>query len=221
MGTKSLPLSRRQFLLGSAAAVSAVTLGAMTGCATNQNTSIEGVDPSEVLVVYYSKTGETQSIEGLETISKGHTEVMAEYIADAVGCDIFKIKPTVEYPESFQETQDIALNEFARTIYHEISNFDQLPKPMDEYKYLFVGGPNWYDVPPMVIYTFMRNYNMAGKTIIPFTTSAGGGLGNYYNVLVYLAPRATVSGDGLSVIGQFIGDSRDYVQSWARNLLNL
>ena len=140
MGTKSLPLSRRSFLIGSAAAASTVALGAMTGCAANQNTSIQGVDPSEVLVAYYSKTGQTQSIEGLETISKGHTEVMAEYIAEAVGCDTFKIKPTVDYPESFQETQDIALNEFARTIYHEISNFDELPKPMDQYKYLFDGA---------------------------------------------------------------------------------
>ena len=61
---------------------------------------------------------------------------------------------------------------------------------MDEYGIIFVGFPIWWYVAPTIINTFLESYNLKGKTIIPFATSGGSGMGKINENLAPSCPGA-------------------------------
>ncbi len=220
MSKKQLLLSRRSFLVGASAAASTLLFGALTGCSSAPgNTTFEGIPTSRVLVAYYSRAGENPTSQGMVNLSVGFTEIMANYIAEALNCEIFQIVPEIPYPADYEDCRLVALHQDATTVYPAIANIAELPS-IDDYDIVFLGGPNWFGVPPMVVYTFLRNYDWKGKIIIPFVTNNGGGLGDYQAVFTYMAPGATVSGDGLAVRGEYVEASREQIQTWAKSMVN-
>lgn len=122
------------------------------------------------LVAYFSASGVTKSV--------------AERLAKAAGADLFEIKPEIPYTNadlnwtdkqsrSSREMQDLASRP---AIAEKLNN-------MAEYDTVFLGFPIWWYVAPTIINTFLESYNFAGKTIIPFATSGGSGMGNTVKVL--------------------------------------
>ena len=119
---------------------------------------------SKRLVAYFSASGVTAKV--------------AENLADAIGADIFEIQPEVPYTKADLNWMD---KKSRSTI--EMSNPNSRPAiaakrdNMDEYDTIFVGFPIWWYVAPTIINTFLESYNLKGKTIIPFATSGGSGMG--------------------------------------------
>lgn len=119
---------------------------------------------SRKLVAYFSATGVTAKV--------------AENLAEAIGADVFEIEPAVAYT-----TPDLDWrNKQSRS---SIEMSDAASRPaisvkrdnMDEYDTVFVGFPIWWYVAPTIINTFLESYDLTGKTIIPFATSGGSGMG--------------------------------------------
>ena len=116
------------------------------------------------LVTYFSASGVTAKV--------------AENLADAIGADIFEIQPEVPYTKADLNWMD---KKSRSTI--EMSDLNSRPAiatkrdNMDEYNTIFVGFPIWWYVAPTIINTFLESYNLKGKTIIPFATSGGSGMG--------------------------------------------
>lgn len=119
---------------------------------------------SRKLVAYFSATGVTAKV--------------AENLSEAIGADIFEIEPAVAYT-----TPDLDWrNKQSRS---SIEMSDAASRPaisvkrdnMDEYDTVFVGFPIWWYVAPTIINTFLESYDLTGKTIIPFATSGGSGMG--------------------------------------------
>lgn len=116
------------------------------------------------IVVYFSASGVTAKI--------------AELLADTIGADIFAIEPEIPYTKADLDWMD---KESRSTV--EMNN--PLSRPaiagkrdnMNEYNTIYIGFPIWWYVAPTIINTFLESYNMAGKTIIPFATSGGSGMG--------------------------------------------
>lgn len=108
-----------------------------------------------ILVVYFSWSG--------------NTEEMASYIAEQTNADLLEIKPKTAYPSSYSETGDIAKAERDENARPEIAN---LPASLDEYDTILVGYPIWWHTAPMIIGTFLENYDLTGKEVYPFTQSA-------------------------------------------------
>ncbi|MBP3730255.1 MAG: NAD(P)H-dependent oxidoreductase [Mailhella sp.] len=150
---------------------------------------------SKTLVVYFSKTGEQY---GVGVISKGNTAIVAEIIAQKTGADLCEI--TVEndtYPTQYKPLCDVAkieLNNKARPAYNktvaDISGYDVI----------FIGAPVWWGDWPMVMYTFFEHENLAGKTLIPFSTHAGSGLSGFDKKLATANPKSKVAA-GLAITG--------------------
>lgn len=119
---------------------------------------------SRKLVAYFSATGTTARV--------------AEKLSDAIGADLFEIAPKVPYTKEDLDW----MNKESRS---SIEMRDEKSRPeiavkrdnMAEYDVIFVGFPIWWYVAPTIINTFLESYDLTGKTVIPFATSGGSGMG--------------------------------------------
>lgn len=119
---------------------------------------------SKILVAYFSASGVTAKL--------------AENLADAIGADIFEIEPEVPYTKADLDWTD---KNSRSSIEMKDPNFRPAVKyirdNMQDYDTVFVGFPVWWYVAPTIINTFLESYDLSGKTIIPFATSGGSGMG--------------------------------------------
>lgn len=116
---------------------------------------------------------QTESADGKTLVAyfswSGNTEEIASYIAEQTGGDLLEIEPKAAYPTDYNETGDIAKAERDENARPEIAN---LPASIDEYDTILVGYPIWWHTAPMIIGTFLENYDLTGKEVYPFTQSA-------------------------------------------------
>ena len=122
----------------------------------NETAEVSGVD-GKTLIVYFSWS------------TSGNTEKMANTIRERTGGDILEIEPAVAYPTDYDECGDVALVERDENARPEIAN---LPASIEEYDTIFVGYPIWWHTAPMIIGTFLENYDLSGVEVYPFTQSA-------------------------------------------------
>lgn len=169
---------------------------------------------SSVIVVYYSRADENYADGGKEWLEVGHTKVMAGYIVEALGADEYEIVPKEAYPEGYDECCDVALEEQKNDARPEIAN----PLPdLAGYQTVFIGCPIWWGDEPMIVRTFIEGVDLADKTVVPFTTHGGSGLGSVPSNLQAALPDASFL-DGYAVAGTAVDGARDEVVSWAKGL---
>ena len=166
---------------------------------------------SKIMVAYYSRADENYPSEWLTV---GHTKVMAGYIADALGADSYEIVPAQAYPEGYDACCDQAMEEQKDNARPAIAN--ALPD-LSGYDVVFIGCPIWWGYEPMIVRTFLDGVDLADKTIVPFTTHAGTGLGSVPTNLKAAIPDARHL-DGLAVAGTSVDGARDQVTAWAQGL---
>lgn len=124
----------------------------------------------------------------------GNTEAMAE---------------EAEYNDLYTEAE---ANSDARP------EFKDLDINIDDYDTIFVGYPIWWYQMPMIMYTFFDEYDLSGKTIVPFNTHEGSGDSGTYSDIQDLEPDATVL-DGLAIRGgDMEGDQTETVRNWLEDL---
>ena len=132
---------------------------------------------SKKLIAYFSASGTTKKA--------------AEHLAKAVGADLFEIKPVVPYSSADLNCMDkksrssVEMNDPA--FRPEIA--ERFPN-MTDYETVYIGFPIWWYVQPRIIDTFVESYALAGKTLIPFATSGGSGIGGAEKSLKALCPQA-------------------------------
>lgn len=132
---------------------------------------------SKKLVAYFSASGVTAKL--------------AETLAESIGADMFEIVPEVPYTKADLNWQDTASRS-------TIEMKDPNSRPaiaakrdnMDNYDTVFVGFPIWWYVAPTIINTFLESYDLSGKTVIPFATSGGSGMGKTNEKLQPSCPGA-------------------------------
>ena len=151
---------------------------------------------SDTLIVYFSRTGENYNVGNVEV---GNTAMLASYIKEYLKCDSFEIVPMDKYPENYDECTELASKEKednARPkIDGKIDNFDS-------YKTVFIGYPIWWGDLPMIMYTFLEEYDLDGKTVIPFNTHEGSGNAGTYDTIKEKLPSANVNTQGLALDGK-------------------
>jgi len=183
---------------------SILTLLASTFCleACAQDKNSKDLNMKEkTLVVYFSRTGENYAVGNID---KGNTEIIAEMIAEKTDGTLFQVVPEKAYPDNYKECIDQAkkeLNSNARPAIKSDVN-------VDEYDTIFIGYPNWWGDVPMPLYTLIEKHNWQGKTVIPFCTHEGSGLGSTPKKLAASCKGATFL-TGLAVRGATAQNSRD------------
>ena len=86
---------------------------------------------------------------------------------------------------------------------------------MERYDTVYVGFPNWWGTMPMAVHAFLESYDFAGKTLVPFCTHEGGGMGDSVRDIRRLCPGATVL-EGLAVRGSEADRSDAAVEAFVR-----
>lgn len=166
-----------------------------------EETDNPDVQESKVLVAYFSATGTTEGV--------------AEHIANGLNADIYEIVPEDPYTDADLNYND---NNSRTTI--EMNDPDARPaisgsvEDMNQYTIVFIGYPIWWGDAPRIISTFVESYDFSGKTIVPFCTSGGSGIGSSATNLEQLTSRATwLSGRRLNG-----SDSQNTVMEWVNSL---
>ena len=169
---------------------------------------------SDTLIVYFSRTGENYNVGNVEV---GNTAMLASYIKEYLKCDSFEIVPMDKYPENYDECTKLASKEQddnARPkIDGKIDNFDS-------YKTVFIGYPIWWGDLPMIMYTFLEEYDLDGKTVIPFNTHEGSGNAGTYDTIKEKLPSANVNTQGLALDGKTARseDGKQQTIDWLKQL---
>lgn len=145
---------------------------------------------------------------------KGNLAIMADDIKEATGGDTFSILTTEYYPTKYRESTNIAKEERNNDARPELSNHVE---NMEDYDIIFLGYPNWWGGLPMPVYTFLEEYDFAGKTIIPFASHEGSGLGNGPSEIAEICPDAQIL-DGFTARGMEVRSSKDDIEKWIDGL---
>ena len=156
---------------------------------------------SKILVAYFSASGETAKL--------------AKTVAEVTGGDLFEIQPEVAYTSA-----DLNWNDKRSRSTVEMNDESSRPAiagevaDMEQYDTVFVGFPIWWYQAPRIIETFLESYNFSGKTVIPFATSGGSGMGKTAEILKASCPSAAVdTGKRLSS-----RESAASVRKWVESL---
>ena len=139
---------------------------------------------------------------------------MAEQIQKVMGGDIFEIQTVTPYPAEKEAVIKQAKQElevgFKPPIKQKVAN-------IKEYDVVFVGSPNWWNTIAPPVMTFLSEHDLSGKTVVPFITHQGSGMGRSAADIAKLAPQATMR-DGLALWGRDVKSSQDEIVKWIRDL---
>lgn len=162
------------------------------------------------LVIYFSRAGENYFGGELKNIEKGNTEVIAEYIHEITGAELFKVEPAVEYPADYMKCIDVAKKEQQKDARPEIK---ETLKDISGYDTVFIGFPNWWGTLPMPMFTQLEQLDFTGKTVKAFVTHEGSGFGSAEKDIKRLCEGADIK-KGLSIPGASVYDAKDIVNVW-------
>jgi flavodoxin len=164
------------------------------------------------LVVYYSRKGSNYVGGSVKDLPVGNTEVAAGIIQKLTLSDSFKIETAKAYPEGYDETTRVAQLEQGKNARPEIiGRVDD----MGEYDVIFIGYPNWWGTMPMPVFTFLEAYDFSGKTIVPFCTHEGSGMGHSEGDIKKLCPAAKIA-KGLAIHGGSVQKAEGAISDWLR-----
>lgn len=170
--------------------------------AVNTDDSETRTDEAKVLVAYFSATGTTKTL--------------AEYVAETMNADLYEIVPETPYTtEDLKYSDD---NSRATKEQHDSAVRPVISGSIDnleQYEIVFIAYPIWWGEAPRIMYTFMESYDFGGKTVIPFCTSGGSGIGTSAENLHDLTADDVNWLDGERLKGD---SSREDIAEWIGSL---
>ena len=166
------------------------------------------------LIIYYSRKGQNYWNGSIKNIAKGNTEIVAEFIQNSVGGDLFEIETVKEYDADYYKCIDEAKDELHAKERPELKKYLD---SIDEYDNVFVCGPCWWGTFPMAMFTQLERLNFAGKKVMALMTHEGSGLASCERDLKKICNSASF-GSGLAVHGAEAANSENKVASWAKKV---
>ena len=161
------------------------------------------------LIIYFSRADENYFGGEMRYVDKGNTEVIAEYIKDIVGADMFKVEPLNPYPADYMECIEEAK---VRTKELNAPIKENIPD-ISEYEVIYVGSPIYWGGMPEELFTALKGLDYSGKVVRPFTTHEGSGLSGVPRQLKKICIGAEVL-DGLAIVGSQVNNSKQKIEEW-------
>lgn len=179
-----------------------------------------------ILIAYFTLGRNADYPEGVDATTSaslvldgeqlvGTTEYVAQLIQDNVGGEMHLIETVEPYPTDFDTVVDQNHEEMAEGTLPELapSNLD-----MTVYDTVFIGYPVWATNAPQAIFSFLSQYDLSGKTVIPFCTHDGYGAGGSYSDIADAIEGETAVLDGLAIEAPDVPNSADTVAEWLREI---
>ena len=196
------------------------TEGNITSVGENRDVG-NGTD-SKILIVYFT-AAENSGVDAVSSASYstvkgtavGRVRALADMIQNETGGDLFSIQTSVVYPADGRELIDYAAEEQDDDARPELTSHIE---NLDQYDTFFIGYPNWWADMPQVLYSFFDEYDLSGKTIIPFNVHNGSRFSGTIETIQELEPGATVITDGFTVNDKDVPDAAEDVANWLTTL---
>jgi flavodoxin len=193
------------------------------GSQNNNNNQTNKVSKSDkILIVYFSREGNTSSKSANSTVDAtarasfpmGNTRIIADQIHETLKGDIFEIQTLETYPSDYDVVVDQAKKEQDSSYKPALKTKAQ---NMESYDVIFIGYPNWWGTLPMAVEKFLSDYDLSGKTIMPFTTHEGSSFGRSIDDIKKLCPNSTIA-DGFEVMDKDAKNAKNDVLKWLKSL---
>ena len=159
------------------------------------------------LVIYFSRADENYAVGYVE---KGNTEVIAEYISDITGGDLFKVEPLIPYAKDYETC---ILEAKIRTREHNAPIKENIPD-ISPYEVIYIGSPIYWGGMPEEMFTALKDVDFTGNVIRIFTTHEGSGLSSVPSQVNNLCKGAEIDTNGLAIEGSMVKTARDRVEKW-------
>lgn len=192
------------------------TMCLLSSCSSAQQLPANNQPPSDekkILIVYLSRTNNTRAV--------------AEFIHQKVGGTMVALELETPYPADYNATvQQVARENETGYLPPLKTKIDRI----EQYDFVFVGFPTWGMQLPPPMKSFLRQYSLKGKTVIPFNTNAGYGEGSSFQTVRELCPQSTVlegfvTRGGIERDGQYLvikearaEEAQKEVESWLRKI---
>lgn len=164
------------------------------------------------LIAYFSRADENYFSGSLRVIPVGNTEIAAELLQKITGADRFKIEPLVPYSKKYNDCINQAQEDQRRDARPELAEY---PDSLDEYDTIYLGYPNYWGTMPMAVFTFLEHFDFTGKTIRPFCTHEGSGMGHSEQDIRRLCPGTKME-KGLAIQGGGVKNAENALKKWAK-----
>lgn len=170
---------------------------------------------ARTLVIYYSRRGQNYVGGKIKELEKGNTELLAEYIRDAVGADLFEVRTVSDYPEDYMACTELAKEELRLGVRPVLRNYI---KDISAYDNIVVAGPCWWGTYPSAVFSQLEELDFRGKKVFPVMTHEGSGEARSRKDLKNICEGAKVE-RALAVQGSLAPSARDEVMRWAEKNL--
>ena len=195
-----IDLSRRNLLKVAVAGLLAGVAAPLFPHLSSTYASETGTGGKNMLITYYSRTGNTREI--------------ANQIHERVGSEIIELQTVKSYPEDYEAVKKQAMQELN-------SGFKPALKTKVEkigsYDVIFVGTPIWWGTIAAPVKSFLSQYDLSGKSIVPFITHAGSGLGRSVSDISKLCPKSTLL-EGVAIWGRDVKSAQNEVSEWLHKI---
>lgn len=164
----------------------------------------------KILIAYFSHSGQSYVGGKIVNLEVGNTKVAVSMMEKYIDADSYYIETKKTYPDDHMELINIAKEELDTNLRPEIAGS---VSNMQEYDTVILAYPNWWNTCPTAVFTFLESYDFTGKTIIPFCTSEGSGIGNSVADIRKECKNADVR-DGFTIIGGQVKNSEEKISAW-------
>ena len=165
---------------------------------------------AKTLIAFFSRADENYFGGAMRYVKVGNTEIVAGIMKELTGADTFKIEKKNPYSPVYMICIDEAKRDLRDNARPELTSYID---SIDGYDTIILGYPNYWGTVPMAVTTFLEKYDFSGKTVLPFCTNEGSGMGSSERDVKKYAKGADVK-KGLSITGSQAASSTDAVKKW-------
>lgn len=162
------------------------------------------------LILYFSRSGDNYVNGGIKKLAVGNTKVAANILQKMTRADLFEIEPIKKYSTDYYVCIDEAKQDLQRGVRPELRSY---PDSLDGYDVLYLGYPNYWGTMPVAVFAFLERYDFTGKTILPFCTHEGSGMGTSEIDLRQICSNANIE-TGLPIKGADVRKSFKLFKHW-------
>ncbi|MBQ3666230.1 MAG: NAD(P)H-dependent oxidoreductase [Lachnospiraceae bacterium] len=167
------------------------------------------------LIIYYSRKGQNYVNGSIKSLAKGNTEIVAEFIQNSVGGDLFEVETVNDYSDDYMTCTEEAKAELRNDARPELKKYLD---DISQYDNIIVAGPCWWGTYPMAVFSQLDRLDFTGKKVFPVMTHEGSGQAESTTALKKHCKGATV-GNGIAIHGADAARSESTVASWAKKEL--
>ena len=157
------------------------------------------------LIIYFSRADENYAVG---YINKGNTEIVAEFVQELTGADMFKVEPLIPYAKDYR----ICIEEAKKRIGK--APIKTKPRDISDYDTIYIMSPIYWGTYAPEMETAIDGLDFTGKTVRVISTHEGSGLAGMVSDVRKMCKGAKVDANGLAIVGSQAKNSKDKVKNW-------